>query len=230
MGSIYDAVGRPREDLTARARIRDAAMGQFAEHGFRDATMQRIADAADVSTGLVQHHFGTKEGLRRACDDAVLHVLGPQMDAIENADAAVESPNFASRLYGNDPVLVRYMIRMIVDGSDAGDALFDWMAGGTERFLAHSEPDLFAPDTARTRDAATVLMVMHLGVGVLEAQLSRRLGVDVADPATTPRVGLLMLDLYEAMGRWVTSETGSKARAALTAYVQQLQPPTGDEG
>ena len=46
----------------------------------------------------------------------------------------------------------------------------------------------------------------------------------------TTYVAAAMLDLYEAMGRWVTSETGSKARAALAAYVQQLQPPTREDG
>lgn len=37
--------------------------------------MKRIADAAGVSVGLVQHHFGTKAGLRQACDDTVIDVL-----------------------------------------------------------------------------------------------------------------------------------------------------------
>lgn len=230
MRSIYGAAERPPEDLTARARIRDAAMAQFAERGFTDATLRDIAEAAGASVGLVQHHFGTKDGLRQACDDRVLQLLGPQMDLIEHAATAVDSPDFASLLYGNDPVLVRYVVQMIVEGSDAGVALFDWMAAGTERFLTQGQPQLFPPGEPRSRDASTVLLIMHLGVGVLHQQLSRRLGVDVAEPGVTPRVGLLILDVYEAMGRWVTSEVGLKARGALAAYVRQVQPRTSEEG
>jgi AcrR family transcriptional regulator len=228
MRSIYGPAERPAEDLTARARIRDAAMAQFAERGLSDATLRDIADTAGVSVGLVHHHFRTKERLRQACDERVLQLLGPQMELIEDAATAVDRPDFASLLYDNDEVLVRYVARMIVEGTDAGNALFDWMAVGTERFLTQSEPELFPAGAPRSRDAATVLMIMHLGMGVLRGQLTRRLDVDVAAPAVAPRVGLLMLDVYEAMGRWVTSDVGGKARAALATYVQGLQPPTDD--
>ena len=57
------------EDLTARARIRDAAIELFAERGIGSATIRDIAQAAGVSSGLVRHHFGSKDGLRRACDE-----------------------------------------------------------------------------------------------------------------------------------------------------------------
>ena len=57
-------------DLTAAARIRDAAIEQFAQHGFA-VGLRTIAEAAGVSAALVIHHFGSKEGLRKACDDYV---------------------------------------------------------------------------------------------------------------------------------------------------------------
>ncbi len=63
------------EDLTGRARIRDAAMLEFAEHGAKGATIRGIAKAAGVSPALVQHHFGTKEALRRACDEYVIETI-----------------------------------------------------------------------------------------------------------------------------------------------------------
>ncbi|MGH3750942.1 MAG: helix-turn-helix domain-containing protein, partial [Micromonosporaceae bacterium] len=55
---------RAHEDLTARARIRDAALRLFAERGIGPATIRDIAKAAGVSSGLVRHHFGSKEALR----------------------------------------------------------------------------------------------------------------------------------------------------------------------
>lgn len=57
-------------DLTAHARIREAAIEQFGRHGF-GVGLRAIAEAAGVSAALVIHHFGSKEGLRKACDDFV---------------------------------------------------------------------------------------------------------------------------------------------------------------
>ena len=48
------------EDLTARARIRDAALVLFAERGTNSTTVRDIAKAAGVSGGLLRHHFGQR--------------------------------------------------------------------------------------------------------------------------------------------------------------------------
>jgi AcrR family transcriptional regulator len=58
-------------DLTARARVRDAAVECFAEQGF-DAPFRMIAARAGVSPGLITHHFGSKAALRAQCDAEVL--------------------------------------------------------------------------------------------------------------------------------------------------------------
>ena len=59
---------RSAEDLTARARIRDAALRLFAERGLDGTTIRDIAKEAGVSGGLIRHHFGSKDDLRAACD------------------------------------------------------------------------------------------------------------------------------------------------------------------
>ena len=63
------------EDLTARARIREAALKHFAEEGYERATIRGIAQTAGVSPGLLRHHYGSKEALRTACDDYVFEIL-----------------------------------------------------------------------------------------------------------------------------------------------------------
>ena len=60
------------DDLTARARIRDAALRQFGEQGFERTTIRGIAATAGVSPALVRHHFGSKDALRDAVDEHVL--------------------------------------------------------------------------------------------------------------------------------------------------------------
>ena len=222
MSSAFGSHERPPEDLTARARIRDAALVQFAEHGFRQATMRGIAQAAGVSTGLVQHHFGSKEALRRACDEAAVEIIRRQLALVDDVDRQVASPDFASALYQTSPVLVGYMIRLLVEASPAAPTLFDEMAAGTERFLGEQRPDLFPPGSQQARDGGTVMTVMHLGAAVLHEQLHRRMGTDLMDEASGPRIGLVILDVYTAMGEWVASETGAQARDAVASYLQTL--------
>ena len=54
---------RATEDLTARARIRDSAFRLIATEGTRGATLRAIAREAGVSSPLVLHHFGSKQGV-----------------------------------------------------------------------------------------------------------------------------------------------------------------------
>src|SRR5437870_1488254 len=59
-------------DLTSAARIRNAALQAFAAQGVAGTSIRDVAKAAAVSPGLVQHHFRSKAGLRRAVDDFVV--------------------------------------------------------------------------------------------------------------------------------------------------------------
>ncbi|MFZ5351098.1 MAG: TetR/AcrR family transcriptional regulator [Bacillota bacterium] len=50
-------------DYLKRAEIIDNAMKEFAEHGYEKANTNRICKAANVSKGLIFHHFGSKQNL-----------------------------------------------------------------------------------------------------------------------------------------------------------------------
>jgi TetR/AcrR family transcriptional regulator, regulator of cefoperazone and chloramphenicol sensitivity len=215
---------RPAEDLTARARIRDAAMAQFADHGFHGATIKRIAQAAGVSTGLVQHHFGTKERLREACDQVALERVREQLEVVAHTDREVANPDFAAALYASSPLLVRYLIRSLLEDGPTAAAVFDAIAAGTERFLSGAAPDLFPPGSRQAHEGATLMTVMHLGAATLRAQVERRTDASLDDPASAPRLGLVILDVYAAMSRWLASETGIQARAAVAHHLDDLAP------
>src|SRR3989442_8290525 len=62
----------PDSDLTAAARIREAALRLFAARGVSGASIRDVAKAAGVSPGLVQHHFRSKARLRRAVEESVI--------------------------------------------------------------------------------------------------------------------------------------------------------------
>ena len=113
MRTAAGAGGPSASDLTARARIRDEAIECFAEEGF-GASMRTIAARADVSLGLITHHFGSKAAMRSECDDEVLrryHTL--KTEAITDPSASLietlTSPNVAS-------TITVYMLRAIHAG------------------------------------------------------------------------------------------------------------------
>jgi AcrR family transcriptional regulator len=206
---------RPREDLTGRARIRDAALEQFALHGFQGATIRGIAQAAGVSPGLVQHHFRSKEALRRACDDAVLDLVRRKLAGTR--DGQISNSTFLAALYSSAPALIRYVARAVADGSAAGAELFDEIAAATEEFLSGTWPDRFPDGSTRVRDAATALVAQTVGTIVLHEQVARRMGLVAWDQIAAPQITLAQIDVYQALGEYVTSSLGEGIRAAVEA-------------
>ncbi|MFC4015129.1 TetR/AcrR family transcriptional regulator [Nonomuraea purpurea] len=202
------------EDLTTRARIRDAAMALFAEQGIKATTIRGIAEAAKVSPGLVQHHFGAKEELRRACDEYVLSYLREQVST-GITDHNLEKPEFIESVHRTAPPLMKYLGRALVDGSPAAAAMFDELVNVTEEHLAGG--DQHSKDDHRAR--ATVLTAMKLGISVLHEHVSRALGTDLYGPQGTVRTGKAQLDLIkpEFLGR----ELYEQARTGLAKFEGQ---------
>lgn len=111
------------EDLTARARIREAAIRLFAEHGVDETAVLDIAKEAGVSGGLIRHHFGSKDGLRVACDTYVLSELVRfKLEALEQGKA---DPEFLVTFNARQVLLRRYFGRAMIDGSPAAASRFD---------------------------------------------------------------------------------------------------------
>jgi AcrR family transcriptional regulator len=61
---------RERRESTRDALI-EATIAQFADRGFANVTVQDIARAAGVTTGAMQHHFGSKDDLLLAAADRI---------------------------------------------------------------------------------------------------------------------------------------------------------------
>jgi AcrR family transcriptional regulator len=61
---MSDGMGlRERKRLAAMRRIQAVALDLFDEHGFTAVTIERIAEACEVSPSTVYRYFGTKEQL-----------------------------------------------------------------------------------------------------------------------------------------------------------------------
>jgi AcrR family transcriptional regulator len=120
-------------DLTAAARIRDAAIEQFGERGF-DVGLRAIADAADVSAALVIHHFGSKDGLRQACDDYIAEeIRSGKSEAMQTTDPATWFAQMAE-IESYAP-LMAYLVRSMQTGGDLAKALWQKMIDDAEAYL-----------------------------------------------------------------------------------------------
>jgi AcrR family transcriptional regulator len=84
-----------RAEATAatRARILDAATGQFLEHWYDEVTLGVIATDAGVTQQTVINHFGSKEGLLAAAVERIgpeRHRRGSDRDPVERVVADYE--------------------------------------------------------------------------------------------------------------------------------------------
>src|SRR5262245_9029211 len=117
-------------DLTAAARIRDAAIEQFGLHGFA-VGLRAIAEAAGVSAALVIHHFGSKEGLQKACDDYVAEeVRIGKSEAMQTNDPATWLGQMAE-IESYAP-LMAYLVRSMQSGGDLAKKLWQQMIDNAE--------------------------------------------------------------------------------------------------
>lgn len=168
------------DDRTARARIRDAAIACFAEHGVAGTTARKVAAAAGVSPGLVMHHFDSMDGLRRACDEHVAAVIREGKQA-----AMAEGPSLDPLAALRDaPVghLTRYLARVLVDDADAVARLVDDLVDDAEAYLADGVATGMLRPAEDPRGRAVVLTMWSLGALVLHEHVQRQLGVDLTDP------------------------------------------------
>jgi len=195
------------EDLTARARIRDAAIKLFTERGMEKTSILDIAEAAGVSGGLIRHHFGSKDGLREACDQYVYdELLKFKMEALEKGSAdAGFLPTFDARQL----LLRRYLGRAMVDGSAAAARQFAEGVDETEAYFRAA--GLGGPDP---RGTAAALVAMTGGLFVFHGPMADVLG-------ETPNTHEATLRIMAAAGHLLThplagTELLDKAREALS--------------
>jgi AcrR family transcriptional regulator len=120
-------------DLTAAARIRDAAIDQFGEQGF-GVGLRAIAEAAGVSAALVIHHFGSKEGLRKACDDYIAEeIRTSKSEALKSNDPATWFAQMAE-IESYAPMMA-YLVRSMQSGGELANMLWRRMIDNAEEYL-----------------------------------------------------------------------------------------------
>lgn len=188
-----------------KERLVKVAMQLFAEKGFDGVTVRDISAAADVSVGLINHHFGSKDGLREAVDRYFLSqfeetILDNPLDSKaaeeRGTDAVVEwTEQWIDRHIGEWSISTAYMRRALLEGSDWGANLFERYYQVTRTIVDRMDAEgRLRPDVDRLW-LPLLLMYMELGTLLLEPFVEKVLGRSGYDRALWRRRYTAYVDL-----------------------------------
>ena len=176
-------------DLTARARIRDAAVARFGRDGFR-APVRTIAEDAGVSAGLVIHHYGSKDALRAACDEHVLTVIREQKSAAITLASPSETIGLLAGVQEYAP-LFAYIVRSLLDGGALAGHFVDGLVDDAAAYLKAGEEAGTVRSSADPAGRARQVVATQVGLLVM-AQLDAAAGHGIA-PTESPAAAITQL-------------------------------------
>lgn len=179
-GRLFPFDPPPPLEPTPKERIRDAALRRFAAHGVVATSLRVVAETAEVSIGLVQHHFRTKATLVAAVDQYVLQVVGEALAPAALPEPPSDGLNEAGRrlttLMVERPDVMTYLGRVLAEGGAFGSVIFEGLLGIStaqrEYFVAqgNTHPDL-DPDWA-----AINVVILRIGAIILHPYIELYLG------------------------------------------------------
>ncbi len=207
--------GRPTrpDDSTTRSRIRDAAVLLFGRGGYDATSLRVIAQHAGVSAGLVIHHFGSKEQLRAACDEHIVEAILGRKESLAGSDLASTMQRWLADVDSFRPDL-DYLSRMITDGSDSGDRLFDSLVDRTEKMLDDGEAAGIMTASSDRRMRAVLVATYGLVPLIFERHIGRALGEPGLSERAIRRMTIPTLELYTG-GLYASDTTLEAAKQAL---------------
>lgn len=163
---------------TGSERILEAAVRLFGRSGIAGTSLKVIASEADVSQALIIHHFGSKDGLRRACDAHVNRLIRSRKDSAINSGPNLDAVHALRSMEGGRDLMC-YLVRTLTEGGDHAEKLIDEMVADAQEYTAQGvENGIFRPSEA-PRERVVLLTLWSLGALVLHEHLERLLGVDL---------------------------------------------------
>ncbi|MFC5379542.1 TetR family transcriptional regulator [Aquipuribacter nitratireducens] len=199
------------DDVTTRARIRDAALVRFGRDGVAATGVRAVAADAGVSAGLVLHHFGSKDGLRRACDEHVATVIREIKEA-QAEDPMGSMDGWVQKVHELD-WLRDYLARELTEGGELAATLFADLSRDAEAYLARWEQHGLVRPSDDPAVRAAYLTATSLGMLVLRPLLARHLGVPDG-PDVLVHVSRSAMDLY-THGLFADPAVGEQLAAKL---------------
>ena len=185
-----------RPDRSTPARIRDAAVAYVGEHGWEKATSRQIAAAAGVPVGLVNYHFGSKDGLRQACDDWVIERLAEDKGLILGAGPLPRMDTYIDDHPELRPI-TEYIGQCMRSGGPVAEHFFERMVELTQEMMA------LAADGGTFRRyhdpyaAAVILVAYGAGASLFGDTIARLLGgTNLLDTDTYNRYVRTTIEIY----------------------------------
>lgn len=210
------------DDLSTRARLREAAVARFGRDGF-DASLRAIAADVGLSAASVIKHFGSKEQLQAECDKYVFDTIRDSKRAViaDPASPTVFLAQMARRAeYGP---LVAYVIRSLQAGGEHARQFVDQLVADAVDYIAEGvEAGTFVPsrdEVARAR----FLVEATLGALTLEMTLNPQ-----HDPNDLSGNLLRFFDKLTLPALELYSEGLFTDRRMLDNYLLYVGDPPGD--
>jgi TetR/AcrR family transcriptional regulator len=154
------------------AEIIDAARRVIAEHGLRKASMEKIADAANISKGTLYLYFDNKEGL---VGEATERGHAEMAAYVEQAMAAAGSPVEAIRAY----------VRAALQFCDDNDVLFRAMNT--------------YPESSNDRAGRAVAQRIGDYIDILESHISAGIRDKSLRPVPARRIARLLVEAVRTL-------------------------------
>lgn len=169
-----------RKGEQTRQRILEVALRAFGDASFKAATTRRIAEAAGVSLPTLQYYFGDKEGLYRACAEAIVDRYRRRTRAAAAAAAEAMKDGAAETARLHLKAVIRALAGFLVGSREAE---------GWAQFVARE-----------LRDPGPAFEILYEklwrpGVSITARLIARILDVPEGDTATRIRALLLLSSL-----------------------------------
>ena len=100
-------------EQVARERIRLVALNLFGCLGEDRVSMRAVASAAGCTVGLVQHHFGSKDGLRIAVEEEIIEIFTSALSHGPGDRASRDTR--VQEMLAEHPEIVGYLRRSLLD-------------------------------------------------------------------------------------------------------------------
>ena len=193
----------PKPALKGRDKLILVAMQLFADRGFDGVTVRDIAKAADVSIGLINHHFASKEGLRAAVD---AHFLAETSKAIARATKTLTTNDLEAvgeyhrtwiREYDAEwPSFAAYLRRAITENNEWGENLFREYYHSVARVITRYDADGKIADDADRLWLPLLYSFMLVGPLLLDPYIRNMLGKSTYDPEMWGRFQKALKQLF----------------------------------
>lgn len=169
-----------------RTQLIKTALKLFSEKGKKAVTVRELAASANVSIGLIKHHFGSKDGLIDAVDDYFIEqfedITAFASSSISDGELPFEGAfsdwidQWISKHEGDSKVLFAYFRRALIEDTETGAKIFDKVLRSARDTVEQLNARGIVREDIDLMWLPFLLMYLELGTALLDPHIERVLG------------------------------------------------------